>query len=1085
MATQSPFSGGHRRAVDQDRKRLLVLQEVAQKGGLLDPDAEAPAPSGVLGAFQKVGDFLGRSNYAMAGMLDVLQGTGRGNETVGYRMARELFSGIGGLEGSKEAFGEVLKQGGYGEGGRLSDVIGKHGRFTELFDPTARGTIGLGLDIFADPTTYIGAGLVGKTTKVLTKYGGVKYLNAKGGKLAEVFRRGQLTQRAFVEGVDMSQDLTKIELDLWDKLSKSSMYRELSENSASRTRSLVQSDFERQAMEDFVESVAGRKELFTAPKVKFGKVGLFETSKITGPAKRGVDILTEALNKTGPGRKVVDMTTDTLKHIDQAFNKVPFLARSNKAFNELRELHHANNQSSDAYAKLDVQWLLGRHIGKTKGAEWKVYLKALDNPERYLDDWVGAASKAGIEEEEALGLVQRWRDFANTMGESEVRAGYLRNPRENYVKHDLKGFDSGNTPFGDRTHSTFDDLEAGLAERGFKPEKHINYDPTSVFENRIIEHYRAVNNSWFQQEVLRKFATGSNAATAVKIRKVLAGIDENIFSTKLTSKDIDLMDKAIDVGDGSRAAFMKLRPELQAAAGIRALSRVRSFEDLGKVLEILPVDSIAHKHMKKVWDDLAKPGAKIPTPPGQVKHTFKAGPFRGMDVELPKGLVEDLRRNDMQWKRPEEARALLRGVDLVQNTFKLLHTSLFPAFNSRNLNSNLVSVSADIGFQAWNPLRHGQILRIMNGVEGSFKTDAGRTITYEQFRSMAQQMDIAVDRTAIAELTGATRTLLPFLERGKSGKVLQAIPRGIENEARMMHFFTLIRRGESPAEAMMKVKKYLFDYSNLSDIEKNWLRRLIPFYTWQSKNVRLQAKLLIEKPGFFASQHKLFGRSDRGPEADSLPNWMRGDTKIKLGKRPGKAGAWITNIDLPVQNIDVLWRGGVGKTMRENFSMISPLIKFPIEYTINLDTFRNRPLRGTQWVNEMGPSMERLFPKAVKDYIGLEKVDFKDGGTGYKVNGTALYLMMKSLFIGRFMSEGARLEDVLHDLYGKDPQAAPKLARFLTGMRFDEYDLDEAQKREIYNKTERLADLLKEKGILATKRIDFVPPQTKERLGVE
>ena len=150
------------------------------------------------GAGRNLIDFISRPNYAAAGAAEELfapQGGGIG--AVPGRVASELFSGIGSIQGQKEGFGQVMEQAGVGELGKLSDVLpflfndtgeGAALQRGGILDPTGRGTIGLAGDIFLDPTTYLTAG--GKTASRFLTSKGIKYLSPEGRKLAQEIGKG-------------------------------------------------------------------------------------------------------------------------------------------------------------------------------------------------------------------------------------------------------------------------------------------------------------------------------------------------------------------------------------------------------------------------------------------------------------------------------------------------------------------------------------------------------------------------------------------------------------------------------------------------------------------------------------------------------------------------------------------------------------------------------------------------------------------------------------------------------------------------------------------------------------------------------
>ena len=71
---------------------------------------------------------------------------------------------------------------------------------------------------------------------------------------------------------------------------------------------------------------------------------------------------------------------------------------------------------------------------------------------------------------------------------------------------------------------------------------------------------------------------------------------------------------------------------------------------------------------------------------------------------------------------------------------------------------------------------------------------------------------------------------------------------GIESWARVAHYVDKIGKGYPSAKAIQSVNKFLFDYSNMSYIERNILRRIIPFWAWTKNITRLAFQYPVEHP---------------------------------------------------------------------------------------------------------------------------------------------------------------------------------------------------------------------------------------------
>src|SRR6185436_6341519 len=126
-AKSNPLFGGSSGGSED----LQALEQTAQQVGAPTIAQDSP------GLFRRAVDLISRPNYAVAGAAEeALTPQGGGLAAVPGRVISELFSGVGGLKGQKEGFGQVMEQAGVGKLGQLSDILGplyaetgKGGRF--------------------------------------------------------------------------------------------------------------------------------------------------------------------------------------------------------------------------------------------------------------------------------------------------------------------------------------------------------------------------------------------------------------------------------------------------------------------------------------------------------------------------------------------------------------------------------------------------------------------------------------------------------------------------------------------------------------------------------------------------------------------------------------------------------------------------------------------------------------------------------------------------------------------------------------------------------------------------------------------
>lgn len=529
--------------------------------------------------------------------------------------------------------------------------------------------------------------------------------------------------------------------------------------------------------------------------------------------------------------------------------------------------------------------------------------------------------------------------------------------------------------------------------------------------------------------------------------------------------------------------FESLRPEVQAHVIYEMLSRVHTFEQLADILEIY-----GEAFYKVADEDMAKALRALRAEEGPVPllyagqpyklHSFTKGPLKGLEVDLPEGIWEDFKNFEGAWLANPEVKKLLRLWDFVTNSFKLSVTKYFPDFHARNAYSNVAASFIDIGLQALNPATHKQAIDILLGRDGTFRLYNGKRLPYSVIANELEANGIIVNRTKLWELTGTGAAIDPvkaFIEKAAGGKKTtfgsrrQSITSGIteasgviENEARALHYIALRRRGYTPQDAAMRVNDFLFDYSNLSPFERNVARRIFPFYTWTRKNVERQIKNLYERPGRVATQIKAIGvdrPEDRGPSADALPDYLRGGFLVRLDEKDGVT-SFVTNIDLPISNLNVLWAGGIKKTFKEVWGMLNPLLKAPIEIGMDLDNFNGQTISGKQWLGRVGPTLDRNLPKWLKEFFELEKVPLGAGEFAYKANGTKVYLVFKSMFLGRLLSTATSFNEMVEEF------GAPSIMRLLTGLQTREFDLSSYQRALLKNRIRRLQDKLQDEGHL-------------------
>lgn len=241
-------------------------------------------------------------------------------------------------------------------------------------------------------------------------------------------------------------------------------------------------------------------------------------------------------------------------------------------------------------------------------------------------------------------------------------------------------------------------------------------------------------------------------------------------------------------------------------------------------------------------------------------------------------------------------------------------------------------------------------------------------------------------RNPIARSTGALRSL---------GTNLEDIPR-------LATYKSALDRGMSRTDAAAWTRLHHFDYTELTDTEKG-IRRLVPFYTFTSRNMQLQLRKLATKPGKFAvieafreEMAKLAGLPDDWQDKYLDETQKRAmAVPVRVGPKPddvkllyfGFSTTDLNRIPLPGQSADQVTRQQFDLFMQ----MVHPVPKGFMEYFGNHSFFFRGPIYRTQtetdaphWVPAPTTFLSIPLPSEVKKALGYTTI--KDPKTGKMID---------------------------------------------------------------------------------------------------
>ena len=190
----------------------------------------------------------------------------------------------------------------------------------------------------------------------------------------------------------------------------------------------------------------------------------------------------------------------------------------------------------------------------------------------------------------------------------------------------------------------------------------------------------------------------------------------------------------------------------------------------------------------------------------------------------------------------------------------------------------------------------------------------------------------------------------------------------VEDSMRALLAWSTVRRldpGSSlttkKVAAMRAVKKFHFDYSDLSNFDRN-AKMFIPFWTFMSRNLVLQTELLATKPQATLAIERLFENlGDGHPENPFVPDYFRTSRRVQIGERT------FLTLDLAFGSAAASSymgspRGFLAGTPEIGGSF-NPLLRAPIEVFYQRDLHRGRELNrselGDRIIDGVFPLWER------------------------------------------------------------------------------------------------------------------------------
>ena len=402
-----------------------------------------------------------------------------------------------------------------------------------------------------------------------------------------------------------------------------------------------------------------------------------------------------------------------------------------------------------------------------------------------------------------------------------------------------------------------------------------------------------------------------------------------------------------------------------------------------------------------------------------------------------------------------------------------------------------------------SPARHALGVKAMSGTHGSqfveFKDGGGARL--DQIMQWAREYGIYGTGWFLSDITKPGDSVAQALLRKKTwwDKVIGAenvfmkagrwMGGKVENEARVTGFINDLILTGNPRWAAENTKKFLFDYTELTEFERNIMKGIIPFYTWMRKNVVLQFEQMMKQPGKFTAMEKFISNVERAsPETDEqfLPKYFPELHAFRTPLKTKQGSPLYVNPNLPFQDINRLFDAN------DWLSSLGPWKMF-MELVLNRQTFTGGPiarrkgeLSPIEWldaIEEMNPTLA----KQIGNIVFAEKIIEPETQTWHWAQPAKLRYAIEQVnpFLRNirqatgFVTEGLGGTPVPY--YRKESRPY-RILSITTGVKFMPFNRTAEVEKSIFERRDALRDIManmRQQGRIPSKLYDFedLPPR--------
>jgi hypothetical protein len=300
-------------------------------------------------------------------------------------------------------------------------------------------------------------------------------------------------------------------------------------------------------------------------------------------------------------------------------------------------------------------------------------------------------------------------------------------------------------------------------------------------------------------------------------------------------------------------------------------------------------------------------------------------------------------KKEVERQKKAETNAFIKAYDAISNKFKTqalasgrfitnsAFGNIFESYMTSGVNLlNPKMIKQYIDYRSGKDIDIGgyNALEIKSSMEmfGGMETETKNIYEDAFYKKAKGIVDDQTKQSPLTKMWDKTGTFNPLNdEKFLLYKGVRGLQGGFEEMSRFINVATHLQNGDDMATAIHKTTEALFDYSELTDFEEKWMKRIIPFYTFMRKNMPLQLQNIADNPARYSRLYNGYEKANDtfNSEKDQKlrPKYL--DNALAVGNNK------FLNLPNPVNDLEKLINP------YELTQGLNPMIKTPLELLTN------------------------------------------------------------------------------------------------------------------------------------------------------